>query len=93
MSVAYAAPMYVGISLMLCSSYCCIEFTKDKGKLVNSTKLILCGWCLVSIIIASVIAGASGEVMSGMTNVSHLLIAALLACVTLSVSSSLIYWS
>lgn len=93
MSIAYAAPMYIGISTMLCLSYSCIECTKRKGKLNNSDKLMLSVWCIVSIIIASVVMGASGEMMTGMTNVTHLLIAALLACITLSISSSMIYWS
>ncbi len=93
MSVAYAAAMYVGISCILSLCYSCIECTKDKGKLETSTKSILFGWCIVSTIIASVIAGASGEMMAGMTNVTHLLIAVILACVTLSISSSMIYWS
>lgn len=93
MSVAYAAPMYVGISTILCLSYSCIECTKDKGKLDDTTKSMLCAWCIVVLIVASVVAGASGEMMVGMTNMTHLLIAAVLACVTLSVSSSIIYWS
>lgn len=93
MSVAYAAPMYVGISILLCLSYSCIEFTKDKGKLDTSSKAILLAWCIISTIIASVIAGASGEMMSGMVNTTHLLIAIILACVTLSISSSMIYWT
>jgi len=93
MSVAYAAPMYVGISVILCLSYSCIECTKDKGKLDTSSKSILFTWCIISTIIASVVAGVSGEMMTGMTNITHLLIAVLLACVTLSVSSSMIYWS
>jgi hypothetical protein len=93
MSVAYAAPMYVGLSTILCLSYSCIECTKDKGKIDTTTKSMLFAWCLVSLIVASVVAGASGEMMAGMTNMTHLLIAALLACVTLSVSCSMIYWS
>jgi hypothetical protein len=93
MSVAYAAPMYVGISFILCLSYTFVECTKDKGDLNTINKLLLCAWCIVSIIIASVVAGATGEMMAGMTNMTHLLIAALLACVTLSISSSMIYWS
>lgn len=93
MSVVYTAPAYVGISCLLCLSYSCIECTKEKGNLSTSNKLLLFGWCILSTIIASVIAGASGEMMAGMTNMTHLLIAALLACVTLSISSSMIYWS
>jgi hypothetical protein len=93
MSVAYAAPMYVGISTLLCCCYSCIESTKQKGKLNDSDKSILSVWCVVSIIVASVVMGASGEMMAGMTNITHLLIAFLLACVTLSISSSMIYWS
>lgn len=93
MSVAYAAPMYVGLSTILCLSYCCIEFTKDKGKLDNSTKSILSTWCVIVLFIASIIGAVSGEMMTGMTNISHLLIALILACVTLSVSSLIIYWT
>lgn len=93
MSVVYAAPMYVGISTMLCCCYSCIESTKQKGKLKDTDKSILLVWCIVSVIVASVVMGASGEMMAGMTNITHLLIAALLACVTLSVSSLMIYWA
>lgn len=93
MSVAYVAPMYVGISCMMCLSYSCIEYTKNKGKLDTSSKSILFGWCILSTIIAFIVAGATGEMMSGMSNVTHILIAAILACVTLSISSSMIYWS
>ena len=93
MSIAYAAPMYVGLSIILCLSYSCIECTKDKGKLDSTTKSILLAWCIVVLIVASIVAGASGEMMTGMTNITHLLIAVVLACVTLSVSSSIIYWS
>jgi len=91
MSVVYAAPMYVGISCILCLSYSCIESVKNK--LDTSVKLLLSGWCILSTIVACVIAGASGEMMAGMTNVTHLLIAVILACVTLSISSSMVYWS
>lgn len=93
MSVAYAAPMYVALSTILCLSYSCIECTKDKGKLDTTTKSLLLAWCIVVLIVASVVAGVSGEMMTGMTNMTHLLIAAVLACVTLSLSSSIIYWS
>jgi hypothetical protein len=93
MSVVYAAPLYVGISCMLSLSYSCIESIKDKGRISTTNSFLLVGWCIVSTIIASVIAGASGEMMAGMTNVTHILIAAVLACVTLSISSSMIYWS
>lgn len=93
MSVAYAAPMYVGISTILCLSYSCIECTKDKGKLDSSVKSILSTWSIVVLIVASVIAGAAGEMMVGMTNASHLLIAGILACVSLSISCSMIYWA
>jgi len=93
MSVAYAAPMYVGISTLLCCCYSCIESTKHKGKLNNSDKSILLTWCIVSVIVASIVMGASGEMLAGMTNITHLLIAALLVCVTLSISSSMIYWT
>lgn len=91
MSVAYAAPMYIGISTLLCCSYCFIELTKHKGKLKDSDKSILSAWCVVSIIVACVVMGVSGEIMSRMTNVTHLLIAILLVCMTLSISSYMIY--
>lgn len=78
---------------MLCCCYSCIESTKQKGKLKDTDKSILLVWCIVSVIVASVVMGASGEMMAGMTNITHLLIAALLACVTLSVSSLMIYWA
>jgi len=90
---AYATPMYVGISTLLCCSYCCIESTKHKGKLKDSDKSLLLSWCVVSIAVASVIMGVSGEMMAGMTNMTHLLVAVLLACITLGTSSSMIYWS
>ena len=93
MSVAYAAPMYVGISTLLCCCYSCIESTKHKGKLKDSDKSILLTWCIVSVIVASVVMGASGEMMTGNTNILHILIAALLACITLSISSLMIYWT
>lgn len=93
MSVAYAAPMYIGISTMLCLSYSCIEFIKNKGKLKDSDKSILSAWCIVSIIVASVVMGASAGLMTGMPNITYLIIAILLACITLSISSSMIYWS
>ena len=93
MSVAYAAPMYVGISTILCCIYSCIESTKQKGKLKDSDKSILSVWCIVSVIIASIVMGVSGEMMVDRTNVLHLLIATLLACITLSISSSMIYWT
>ena len=93
MSVVYAAPMYVGISAILCLSYSCTECVKDKGKFDSSAKSILSTWCIVVLIVASVVGGASGEMMAGMTNATHLLIAGILACVTLSISSSMIYWA
>lgn len=91
MSVAYAAPMYLGISTLLCCSYSCIEFTKNKGKLKDSDKSILSVWCVVSIIVACVVMGVSGEIMNRMTNITHLLVAVLLVCITFSISSYMIY--
>jgi hypothetical protein len=89
----YAVPVYVGLSCLLSLSYSCIECVKEKGKLDTATNSILCTWVIVSAIVASVIAGVVGEMMIGMTNYMHLLIALVLACVTLSISSSLIHWS
>lgn len=93
MFISYAAPMYVVLSTLLCLSYSCIECTKDKGKIDTSTKSMLSTWCVISLIVASVIAGVSGEMMIGMTNVMHVLIALLLVCATLIVSSLMIYWT
>jgi len=89
----YAIPVYLGTSLLLCCSYCCIENTKEKGNLDTATHSILSSWCIVSIIVTSIIAGVVGEMSMGATNATHVLIALILACVTLSLSSSLIYWS
>lgn len=93
MSVAYATPIYVVTSTVLCLIYSCITCVKDKGKLQTSDKAILFGWCLISTIIASFVACISGEIMTRTIAVSHLLIVLLIVCVSLSVSSSLIYWS
>lgn len=89
----YAVPIYVGLSCVLSLSYSCIECVKEKGKFDSATYSILCTWIIVSAIVASVIAGVVGEMMIGMTNYMHLLIALILACVTLSISGSLIYWT
>jgi len=89
----YAAPVYIGLSCVLSLLYSCIECTKDKGKFDTATKSIFCTWVIVSAIVASVVAAVSGEMAIGMINYMHLLIALILACVTLSISSSVIYWS
>jgi len=89
----YAAPIYVGLSCLLSLCYSCIECAKDNGNFDTATKSIFSAWILTSIIIGSVIAGVSGEMMIGITNYTHLLIALILACVTLSISSFIIYWS
>ncbi len=89
----YAVPVYVGLSCILSLSYSCMECVKQKGKLDTADNSILCTWVIISGIVASVIAGVVGEMMVGMTNYMHLLIALILACVTLSISSSMIYWS
>lgn len=89
----YAVPIYVGLSCILSLSYSCIECVKEKGKFDSATNSILCTWVIVSAIVSSIIAGVVGEMMVGMTNFMHLLIALILACVTLSISSSLIHWS
>lgn len=93
MSVLYATPAYVGISMIMCLSYSCIECTKDKGSLTNTNKSLLIGWVITSLIIASTIAGVTGEMMIGMTNITHLIIVGILVCATLSISSLMIYWS
>jgi hypothetical protein len=93
MSFALAAPMYVGLSIILCSSYSCIECTKNKGKFDSSSKSMLLTWLIIVLIVGSVVAGVSAEAMGGMINITHLLIAAILACVTLSISSSMVYWT
>lgn len=87
----YAVPVYVGISTLLCSLYCCIE--SMKGKLDNTVKSILCSWCVMSIIITSIIGGIAGEMTMGIAPMSHVLIMMILFCVTLSISSSMIYWT
>ena len=89
----YAAPVYVGLSCLLSLSYGCMECARQKGKIDNTTKSLLCGWVIVSAIVASVVAGVSGEIMIGITNITHILLALILVCVTLSISSSIIYWS
>lgn len=89
----YAVPLYVGLSCVLSLSYSCIECVKDKGKLDTATYSILFTWTVVSAIVASVIAGVVANVMVGITNYMHLLMALILACVTLSISSLMIYWS
>lgn len=90
---SYAIPIYVGLSCLLSLSYSCIECVKDKGKFDTATKSILCTWVIVSAIVTSVISGVVGEIMIGATNYMHLLIALILACATLSISSSMVYWS
>lgn len=89
----YAIPVYVGLSCIMSLSYSCIECIKEKGKLETATYSILFTWIIVSLIVASVISGVVGEMMVGMTNYIHLLIALILACVTLSISSLILYWS
>ena len=89
----YAVPVYVGLSCLLSLSYSCMECVKEKGKLDTATNSILCAWVIISAIVASVIAGVVGEMMIGMTNFMHILIALILACVTLSISSCMIYYT
>jgi hypothetical protein len=89
----YAAPFYVGLSCLLSLSYSCIECVKEKGNFDIATCSIFSTWVIITLIVASVIAGVAGEMMIGMTNYMHLLIALVLACVTLSISSSIIHWS
>ena len=89
----YAAPVYVGLSCLLSLSYSCIECVKDKGNFDTASKSIMCVWIIISAIVASVVAGVSGEMMIGMINYTHLIIALILACVTLSISCGVVYWS
>jgi hypothetical protein len=89
----YAIPLYIGLSCILSLIYSSIEFIKDKGKLDTAVSSILCTWVIVTIIVTSIISGVVSEMMMGVTNYLHLLIGLILACVTLSISSSLLYWS
>ena len=89
----YATPIYLAISSLLCLSYSCIECTKDKGDIDNATKAILSGWCVCSVIVASIITAVVGEMMVGMINYTHLILAFILALVTLCLSSSILYYS
>jgi hypothetical protein len=89
----YAVPVYVGLSCILSLSYSCMECVKEKGNLDTATNSILCAWVIISAIVASVIAGVVGEMMIGLTNTMHILIALILACVTLSISSCMIYYT
>jgi len=69
-----------------------MECVKNNGSTDDATKSILSSWCIVCTIVACVITGVTGEMAMGMTNVTHVLIALLLACVTLSISSGMIYF-
>lgn len=93
MSAAYAVPAYLGLSTLLCLSYLCVEFTKNKGKFDTTAKILLGVWCFVILFVASVVGGVSGEIMIGVTNITHLLIALILVCLTLIISSGIIWWS
>jgi hypothetical protein len=87
---AYAIPMYLGTSLTLCLSYCCIESTKQKGKLDGSDKSILSIWSIISIIVTIMIAGTS----SGMTSMTFVSITMILAITTICISSCMVScWS
>ncbi len=89
----YAVPLYVGLSCLMSFSYSCMETMKSKKGMDSASKSILCLWCIVSAIVASVVTGVVGEMAIGIASMSHMLIAAILMCVTLSISSSIIYWS
>ena len=89
----YAIPAYVGLSCVLSLVYSSMECVKEKGKLDTATHSIMCAWIIVSAIVASIISGVVGEVMTKQINYIHIIIALVLACVTLSISSSIIYWS
>lgn len=93
MSVAYAVPAYVLLSTMLCLSYSCIECTKHKGKFDTSSQSMLSTWCIVSLIVASIIGAVSGEMLSGNSNTTHILLVSILAFVTLIISCSMVYWT
>ena len=88
----YAVPVYAGLSCLLCLSYSCMECVKKKGSMDFASKSILSVWSIVSMIVTSVISGVAGEMMIGMASTTHILVALMLACVTLSSSSSLIYY-
>lgn len=93
MSYYYAAPIYVGISALLCLSYSCIECTKDNGNLDNSSKTILSVWSISSLIVASIVAAVSSEMMIGSASSFNISIMIILICLTLSISCSMIYWA
>ena len=89
----YAAPLYVGLSCTLSLIYSCIECVKEKGTIDTATKSILSVWLLVSAIVASVIAGVTAEMTTGIATTTHIMIALILGCATLSISSAILYWS
>jgi len=89
----YAAPVYLATAFTLCLSYCCMECIKEKGELDTATHSILITWCIISTIVSSVILAVTGEMMIGQTQIVHVIIALLLTCVTLIVSSCMIYWA
>lgn len=91
MSVAYAAPMYVGLSTILCSVYSGIECTKNKGKLDSAAKSFLCLWCVGTLLLASAIFSASSEIMSGSGSMTYLMVTIFFACIMLSFSGFMIY--
>ena len=87
---AYAIPMYLGTSLTLCLSYCCIESTKQRGKLDGSDKSILSIWSAISVIVTSMITGT----LSGTTSATFVSITFLLAILTISISCCMVScWS
>lgn len=89
----YAAPVYLATTFTLCLSYSLMECIKDKGELDTATNSILFTWSIISIIVASVILAVTGEMMIGQTRIVHVIIALLLTCVTLIISSCMIYWA
>lgn len=89
----YAAPVYVGLSCLLSLIYSCMECIRDKGKFDNATKSILCAWVLITIFVGFIVGSVSGEVYIRNYNTTHIIIALILASVTLCVSSCVIYWS
>lgn len=90
----YAAPIYAGLSCLMSLCYSCMECAKSKkGNLDSATYSILFSWVIISGIVALIVGAVSAEVTLGMGSTTHILIALIIACVTLGISSGIIYWS
>jgi hypothetical protein len=89
----YATLVYIGLSFLLSMCYSSIEVSKNKGSLDNMTRTIMIGWCIASLIVASVIAGISGEAITGFINPTHLIVGLILACTTLIISSCMVVYA